>query len=495
MDNAKQILVIDDDIITCKLLSYILKSAGYTSHTAQNGEQALEAVQNNFFNLALIDLNLPDLPGIEVMHKIRKLSPHTEAIIITGNASVDTAVRAMQDEAFSYVNKPIDKSYLLALITKALEQQKAKAEYKQGEKERIRLATAIEQITESIIITDSEGKIQYVNPAFERISGFKRDEVMGKLSEMLWSDGNSQLSKTIWETLNRGKIWNENIIAKKKDGTMYQVDLTVTPVRDSSNMVTNYVTVMRDVTYEVSLERQLRQAQKMQAIGTLADGIADEFNNLLAIIMGNLELALYDIPDSNPVKQNLDQVLKVCLRAKEAVRQIFIFTRHDKQEMKPIDMNPIVKDTIKQIEESLPSTITIKENLDESCTVLADRTQIFQMLLNLYANAIWAMKEKGGELEVTLKNIFLDDTIILKYPELKVGINVQLTISDTGCGIAPDIIDRIFDPYFTTKTADEGSGMGLTVVHGIIKSHGGVITVHSARNKGTSFTILLPAYS
>ncbi|MGA1867434.1 MAG: response regulator [bacterium] len=494
MEIGQKILVIDDDTITCKLLDHILTGTGYAPFCVHNCQQAIEAVQNNFFNLALIDLNLPDIPGIEVMHKIKKLSPDTEAIIITGNASVDTAVRAMQDEAFSYVTKPIDKSYLVALIAKALETQRSQIQHKQAEQERIRLAAAIEQITESIIITDREGTIQYVNPAFENISGYKRNEVMGKLAEIFQDNGNTQLSKAIWDSLNRGMTWNENIIAKKKDGSMYQVDLTVSPVRDSSHAVNNYVAVMRDVTYEVSLERQLRQAQKMEAIGTLADGIADEFNNLLAIIMGNLELVRYDIPAWNPAKQNLEKVLEVCAHAKEAVRQIFIFTRQDNQERKPIHITPIIKDTLKQIEESVPSSIEIKGSLKKSAKVLADPTQIHHMMLNLYTNALWAMRERRGMLEVKLKNAYLDNETISKYPGFKAGQYVQIKVIDNGCGIAPDIIERIFDPYFTTKAVNEGSGMGLAVVHGIVKSHGGVITVHSILGKGTTFTILFPAY-
>jgi len=241
------------------------------------------------------------------------------------------------------------------------------------------------------------------------------------------------------------------------------------------------------------LKTQLIQAQKMEAIGTLAGGIAHDFNNILGAIIGYAEMALYDTQKDSMEHYNIDQVLKAGHRAKDLVKQILAFSRKSEQDKKIITLTPIIEEALKLLRASLPTTIEIRQNIEPGLdAIFADPTQMHQVMMNLCTNAAHAMGERGGILNVELHNVDLDPQKAVQYPELTPGPFVKLSIIDTGHGMDSATIDRIFDPYFTTKEQDKGTGMGLAVVHGIIKGHGGGIRVQSKRGKGTRFDIFFP---
>ena len=239
------------------------------------------------------------------------------------------------------------------------------------------------------------------------------------------------------------------------------------------------------------LEEELQQAQKMEAIGTLAGGIAHDFNNVLYSIIGYTELTMDDVPEGSLAQKNLTEVLKGALRAKDMVRQILAFSRKDDIQKKPVKIQPVVKEALKLLRASIPTTIEIRQSIDEDCgPVLAASTQIHQVVMNLATNAYQAMQEKKGLLELTLmeEEIGFDNSV----PDLPPGTYLKLTVSDTGHGMNSEVMEKIFDPYFSTKGPGEGTGMGLAVVHGIVKSHGGNITVYSKVGEGTTFHVYLP---
>ncbi len=246
-------------------------------------------------------------------------------------------------------------------------------------------------------------------------------------------------------------------------------------------------------TERAQIEAQLRQAQKMEALGTLAGGIAHDFNNILGIIMGFTELAKLDSGEESPVRENFDEVLKAANRAKELVKQILAFSRKTEQQKIPMQLGLIVKEALLILRPSLPSTIEIKMEVHSKAPVLADPTQIHQVLMNLCTNAAHAMQDQGGVLQVSLTNVMLEGESIPSHAGLKPGPYLELTVNDTGCGIDPALIDSIFDPFFTTKGPGEGTGLGLSVVHGIVESLEGKIDVKSEPGKGTRFTLLIPA--
>ena len=244
---------------------------------------------------------------------------------------------------------------------------------------------------------------------------------------------------------------------------------------------------------KASLEEQLRQAQKMQAIGTLAGGIAHDFNNILTAILGYAELAISDIAEDSRTQYNLQQSIKAAHRAKDLVQQILTFSRQGKQERKPLNINPIIKEVLKFLRASLPSTIEIRPDIEEDLgTIEADPTQVHQVLMNLCTNAAHAMGENGGVLGVSLSKWNVDAETSAAATGIEAGPYLRLRVSDTGHGMPPEIMERIFEPYFTTKEVGKGTGLGLAVVHGIVKSYGGEIRVSGEAGKGSTFDIYFP---
>ncbi|MBL7095358.1 PAS domain S-box protein [candidate division KSB1 bacterium] len=393
----------------------------------------------------------------------------------------------------SYTNSSLYTNEHLEILELISGQIALAIDRKRAEEERVRLATAIENAAEGVLIMDEKGSIQYANPAFETITGYSLEESKGKISRILKSGKKgAKYNKEIWDKISNGEIWNGYISSKKKNNSSYEEEITISPIRDEGGKIINYVAIRRDVTEQKRLADQLRQSQKMEAIGTLAGGIAHDFNNIIGAISGYTELTMDDVTNENSLR-NLQQVLKASHRAKDLVQQILAFSRLTEQEWKPLQICSIVKETLKLLRASLPATIEIRQDIQSnSSLILADPIQIHSLMMNLSTNAHHAMLEKDGILEVTLKEVEIGAEMALLHQELAPGKYIRLSVSDTGTGINPEIMDRIFDPYFTTKEVGEGSGMGLALVHGIVKNHHGEITVESELGKGTIFSVFLP---
>lgn len=356
------------------------------------------------------------------------------------------------------------------------------------------LAAVVEHGTESIVVTDTKGIIRYVNPAFEKATGYSFNEAVGANPRILKS-GKHDVSfyKNMWATISAGKVWSANITNRRKDGSLLDEQVTISPIRNSDGKIVNYVGVKRDVTKEVALQRQLFQSQKMEAIGTLAGGIAHDFNNIIYAITGYTELAMEDLPANAESRHDLDQVLTAVYRASEMVKQILTFSRQSDTEKKPVDLTPLIKEGLKFLRSSIPSIIEIRQQIDAGLgKVNANPTQIHQVLMNLCTNAAYSMRDSKGVMTVRLVRVTPDDDFRAKHSLKISGDYVELSVSDTGSGIPHEIIDRIFEPYFTTKPVDEGTGMGLAVIHGIVTSYGGIISVQSELGRGSIFRVYLP---
>jgi len=365
---------------------------------------------------------------------------------------------------------------------------------KRAEENNLRLITCIDQASEIIFITNLEGNIEYVNPAFERITGYSKEEAIGKKPSILKSEKQDNLFYSeLWATIVRGDVWQGHFINKKKDGSLYDEEATITPVENDSGEIINFVAIKREVTEEIRIQEQLSQAQKMESIGTLAGGIAHDFNNILGVIMGCTELSIDEVEDKPNTLQSLQQVLGAAYRAKDLVSQILLFSRSSKIEMRAIKVIPIVNETCKFLRSSLPTTIEIRQNITaRHDLIIGDPTQFHQIFMNLCTNAGHAMKKEGGKLEVLLEEVFIQNDDLIMYPDLKVGSYLKLIVKDSGYGISQDNLNRIFEPYFTTKGKGEGTGLGLAVVHGIVKGFGGDIRVYSELGKGTAIHVLFP---
>ena len=370
-------------------------------------------------------------------------------------------------------------------------------ERKQTEEETLRRVAAIEQATDGIMMADTDGIVRYVNPAFELITGYASGAIIGNKADPFWM-GNQDggLHNSILDTIRSGKPWSGHLIRKRKDGTPYEVEANISPVRNKSGTIINYVTVERDVTHEARMERELLKHQKMEALGTLAGGVAHDFNNILMPIVINTELALRNLAYGSTTAEYLGYVLEAARRGRGLVQQIIAFARQKERERQPVRIEPVVKEALKFLKSSLPATIEIRLDIksDSSTVVLADPTQVHQVLMNLCTNAADAMRNSGGLLAVSLTDMEVDANTAALHQDLKPGPYLRLTVSDTGQGMDNAVTDRIFEPFFTTKERSEGSGMGmgLAVVHGIVKNHGGAISVYSEVGKGSTFNVFLP---
>jgi len=366
-------------------------------------------------------------------------------------------------------------------------------ESRKMDEELRRLSIAIEQAAEGVIITDPDGVIEYVNPAFERMTGYSRAEAVGSKPGFLKSGRQDDaFYEHLWRTIRNGEIWTGRIANRCKNGRILQVDATISPLATPAGKLMGYVALERDITETVRMEAQLRQAQKMEAIGTLAGGVAHDFNNILGAILGYAELAKFKTVDDG-IQPYLEQILKACDRSRDLIKQILTFSRRGEQEKRPVAVTPIVKEAMKLLRSSLPATVQIRQTYaNRHDTVSADPTQIHQVLINLCTNALYAMRNGEGCLDVRLEEERFSAEVPPCEPELKEGPYLKLIVGDTGEGIDPALKDKIFDPFFTTKKAGEGTGLGLSVVYGIVKDHGGAIAVESEPSKGTVFTIYLP---
>ena len=345
-------------------------------------------------------------------------------------------------------------------------------------------------------ISTPEGNILFCNPAFARIFGFKSvQDAMDSNAVSLYPASKDR--KDFLDLLEKEKkLEYHEMELCRTDGKPVYVIQNVIGSFDEEGKLYEMRGYLFDITTLKNLETQLRQAQKMEAIGTLAGGIAHDFNNILGAIIGYTELTMDDLTEESHLYNNLENVIAASFRAKELVKQILTFSRLDKIEKKPVQINPIVKETIKLLRASLPTTIEIKQQIPNKASyVLADPVQIQQIVLNLCTNAAHAMRDSGGRLGIELSEIELDSKMINQYKGLTIGSYVKLKVSDTGHGITRSIMNRIFDPFFTTKDVGEGTGMGLSVIHGIVHGLNGQITVESDVGKGTTFSVLLPRFT
>jgi PAS domain S-box-containing protein len=381
--------------------------------------------------------------------------------------------------------KHTGRDYILIFSRDISGRKRAEAEYS-------RLATAIEQAGESIMITDCGGTILYVNPAFERISGYNKESVIGKRPSILKSDKQDKaFYDRLWGTIMNGKSWRGHFINRRKNGGLYKEEATISPIKDKNGKINSFVAVKRDVTDDIHREKQLYQAQKMEAIGRLAGGVAHDFNNLLTIIAGYTELAIKQIDKNDPIRTNLEQIHKAIERGSNLTRQLLAFGRRQPLEAKVIDLNAVLGDMIKMLTRLLGDDIQLETRLDKnSGHIKADPGQIEQIIINLAVNARDAMPG-GGKLFIATEKRNLDGKFCQTHPDIKPGTYVRISVRDNGIGMSEEIKSKIFEPFFTTK--ESGMGMGLSSVFGIVRQSSGYITCKSDIEKGTEFQIFFPA--
>ncbi|MGK5095306.1 response regulator [Deltaproteobacteria bacterium TL4] len=418
-----------------------------------------------------------------VSHKNNELEKTIQLQRVTANELLEAKTQLEKINA-QLEQRVLERTNELQLKNQLLEQEIEK---------RALLMTAIESAVESIFITNAQGMIQYANPSMVPLTGYALEEILGHAPNLFKSGKHANsVYRELWDTISSGHVWIGKLTNIKKDGTSYTIEQTISPIIDKSGNISNYVAVAHDITEKQKFEKQLRQAQKVEALGTLAGGIAHDFNNILTSILGYTDLSLEVLPKDHEAVDFLECVKNSGTRATELVKQILMFSRSEDREFAAVSIIPVIKEALKMLRATLPVSIEIVPEIEENIPlIMADPTQIHQIIINLCTNAFHAMEVTGGILKISLCQLSQQKRSTLPL-ELSSKSFIELRISDTGCGMAPEVLEHIFEPFFTTKEVGKGTGLGLSVVHGIVSAHKGTITVESEENQGTSFTILIP---
>ncbi len=519
------ILVVDDNPSHLRTLAEILESEGLQPLCCQTGREALAACEQHAVHVAVLDLRLPDMDGLQLLDAILHCRPQLKVIVYTGYASLDTAMAAVNHGAFAYMQKVGNVEELRAHIhrafhtylagySEALEHEaeqrtraliRANADLRSEIAERQQTEAALRAsearfrrlLEDSIqgIVIHRDHTALFVNQAFAEIFGYDTPDAIYRLETLVTLIAPHERERLV--RYSEARLAGEAVPRHyeyqgvRRDGSLVWLDMQASVVRWEGESAIQATVV--DITERKHLEEQLRQSQKMEAMGTLAGGIAHEFNNILSAILGFTDLTQYEVPQGSRVWANMQEVLKATRRAKELVQQILTFSRPADQDWEPLSVALVVQEALALLRATLPTTITMQQHFeDTSGMVLANRTQLHQVVLNLCTNAAHAMRDTGGFLEISVDTVEVDRAFAVGHPPLHPGAHVCLRVRDTGPGMPPEVVAHIFEPFFTTKDIGEGTGMGLAIVHGIVTSANGAITVESTPGKGTTFAIYLP---
>jgi PAS domain S-box-containing protein len=536
--NDLTILAIDDnrDNLTTVRAVVSDRLPGAKILIALDGRQGIELAMAEDPDVILLDIVMPEMDGYVVCRKIKQNSLLADIPVIFLTAlrtDLESRIKALDMGAEGFLAKPFDEIELIAQI-RAMAKIKKSNQNERQEKEQ--LATLVGERTRELekeldvrklaeqALQESEARYRRItegltdyqytvtvengrvlktthSPACLMVTGYSAEEFAA--DPHLWfnvvaADDRQMVKESFQQVLTGKNIPPLEHKIVRKDGEIRWISDNIICHRDTSGTILSYDGVVKDTTERkqqeearARLQAQLNQAQKMEAIGVLAGGIAHDFNNILAAILGYAEMAKEEAPQDSQLASYLDKVLISGVRAKDLVQHILAFSRQSTTDRIPIKIQPLIKESLKMLRATIPTTISISESIDSQCgVVLAEPTQVHQIIMNLCSNAFHAMEETGGLLVVEL------NTVIIKAPRqlahLEPGEYAELVVSDTGRGIGPDIINNIFNPYFTTKEVGKGTGMGLSIAHGIIKSYGGTITVESTPGRGSTFQVYFP---
>ncbi len=473
---------------------------------AGSKEEFQAALKQTPFDLIISDFTLPAYSGIAALAASKKLQPDTPFIFISEAGGEEQVLEGLKSGAEDYVLK--DHLHRLGPVARrALLEARERKERQRLEQQLHFQFCALEAAADGIILTDMAGKILFANKAYCAMTGHDLEEVIGQTTRFIESDKcEADFSQELRKTILAGRAWHGELINRRKDGTLYNEEMTITPIRESHGEVSHFIAVKQDITQRKQLEEQVRhitkckrleeqlhQVQQMEVMSQFAGSIANDFNNLLAVIQNKTQSALAD--ESKLSEQNRRQLKQVIMAAENAAsltRQLLAFGRKQVVQFQPSDLNRIISNFTPRFDRLVGAQIVLQCHCARNLpAVNVDGGMIEQILTNLILNAREAMPQ-GGQVFIATESVSLDAACVETHSEARPGEFVCLTVSDTGTGIYPEYLPRIFEPFFTTKEAGQGAGLGLAIVYGIVKQHHGWVTVSSQLGKGTVFKIFLP---
>lgn len=458
-------------------------------------EEAKYKLQEKPYDLALFEHGTGDAEAVQLVAELHQAGTSVPFILLTEGADEKTVAEIIEADMWNCVARSqIDGATLIRTIHNTLALHSLQKERQAVEHTLRKLSRAVEQSPDTVVVTDRDGIIEYVNPAFEALTGYKSDEVCGKTSRILKSgEQGPEIYQQLWNTILAGNVFRGILVNRKKNGELYYVEEGICPVRDGNGQITHFIAHGRDLTERLRLEAQLLQAQKMDAVGRLAGGVAHDFNNLLTIITSYSELALDEVPEQSSLENKIQEILMAARRAAELTRQLLAFSRKQPQALRVVELNGVIGDIAKTLPRLIGEDIEFTYVPGEGVgRVRVDPLHIEQILMNLAANARDAMPQ-GGRLRIETSNIYLDSEYVQAKPAvIPLGRYALITVSDDGTGIPRETLPHIFEPFYTTKPSGKGTGLGLATVYGIVKQNRGYIWVYSETGSGTVFKIYLP---
>jgi len=461
---------------------------------ATSAEEALIFMSEKAYDVLLCESR----PGSELASQLLKElhldGPGSPLILLTDD--VDQAALAGPGCAAAYECMQlsrVDEDSLIRTLRHAMELYQKDRQREKAEDVVRKLWRAVEQSADLVIITDRSGVIEYVNPAFEALTGFAKEEAIGRTPRILRSGQHAPaFYRQMWRGILGGTVFRGVLVNRKKNGQIFYAEKTITPLRAAGGEITHFISNDRDITGRRTLELQLQQSQRMDAIGRLASGVAHDFNNLLMVISANAELMMEALSPRDAQHPRVQEILAASRRAAGLTRQLLAFGRHQVQPQQPVDLNRILDEISHMLPRLLGEDIELAiVPAKDLAQIKADPVQIEQVVMNLAANARDAMP-RGGRLIVETMNVHLDREYARRHSFIRAGDYVLLAVTDSGQGVAPEHMAHIFEPFYTTKEEGKGTGLGLATVYGIVKQNGGFVWVYSEPGMGTTFKIYWP---